>query len=53
MVPYPDAVRYQRAGSEPKEILWYRSGHILPERAWRDQARWFQQRIGIDASVFP
>lgn len=53
MVPYPDAVRYQRAGSEPKHILWYHSEHILPDRAWKEQATWLQQRIGIDASVFP
>jgi dienelactone hydrolase len=52
MVPSSDAVRYQRAGSEPKTILWYRSGHILPREAWWDQARWFERRIGIDASGF-
>jgi dipeptidyl aminopeptidase/acylaminoacyl peptidase len=29
LVPYPDAVRYQLAGSEPKQIIWYDSGHSL------------------------
>lgn len=46
-VPPADALRYQRAGSEPKTILWYEAGHGLPWEALRDQAAWLSARIGI------
>ena len=52
MVPIADAVPYQRAGSEPKTILWYDSEHQLPAQAFQDQAEWLQQYIGIDAASF-
>jgi len=50
-VPLPDAVRYQLAGSEPKDIMWYDAGHSLGNEAWRDQAYWLEQHIGIDGDV--
>jgi dienelactone hydrolase len=50
-VPLPDAVRYQLAGSEPKDILWYDAGHGLGTEAEHDRAHWLEQHIGIDAEV--
>jgi len=50
-VPLPDAVRYQLAGSEPKDIMWYDAGHSLGNEAWRDQAYWLEEHIGIDGDV--
>jgi len=51
LVPLPDAVRYQLAGSEPKDVMWYDAGHSLGTEAWRDQAYWLEQHIGIDGDV--
>jgi len=45
-VPAPEAALYQQAGSDPKTIIWYDSGHGLPSQARSDQAKWFQQYIG-------
>jgi hypothetical protein len=50
-VPLPDAVRYQLAGSEPKEIMWYDTGHNLGAQSLRDQGLWLQEQIGIDAQA--
>ncbi|HVS18743.1 MAG TPA: prolyl oligopeptidase family serine peptidase [Planctomycetota bacterium] len=51
-VPEADGLAFQAAGSEPKTCLWYPDGHgTTPERL-RDQARWFAERIGIDATPF-
>ena len=47
-----DALRYQQAGSEPKRVKWYDSGHDLPTEAILDQVEWLQLQIGIDASSF-
>ena len=47
-----DAVRYQEAGSEPKRVEWYDSGHNLPLEAILDQVEWLQKEIGIDAASF-
>jgi len=46
------ALPFHRAGSEPKEILWYESGHDLPAQAWLDQAAWLQRYAGIDVARF-
>jgi dienelactone hydrolase len=46
LVPPDDGLRYQRAGSEPKETLWYDAGHGLPREAFRDQTTWLQSHIG-------
>jgi len=51
LVPLPDAVRYQLAGSEPKDIMWYDAGHNLGGPSLRDQGLWLQQQIGIDAQA--
>ena len=47
MVPPADGLRYQEAGSEPKTTCWYRVGHALDATAYRDQAEWLSERIGI------
>lgn len=47
-----DAVRYQEAGSEPKRVEWYDSGHNLPLEAILDHVDWLQEEIGIDAASF-
>lgn len=47
-----DALAYQAAGSEPKRIEWYESGHFLPDEAFQHMADWLGTEIGIDASRF-
>jgi uncharacterized protein len=49
MVPPADALRYQKAGSEPKTIRWYKNDHGLGVAAGRDQAEWLSKVIGIDS----
>jgi hypothetical protein len=46
-----DALPYQDAGSEPKTVRWYCSGHNLNGAALQDQAEWLGERISI--SLFP
>ena len=46
-VPPADALRYQRAGSEPKTIRWYVADHGLNWEAYQDQAEWLKALIGI------
>jgi len=47
-----DALAYQAAGSEPKQIEWYESSHFLPAEAFRHMANWLGTEVGIDASRF-
>jgi dienelactone hydrolase len=47
-----DALAYQAAGSEPKRVEWYDSGHDLPDQAYADVIRWLGEQIGIDSSKF-
>ena len=47
MVAPADALRYQQAGSQPKTIRWYAAGHGLEMAAYRDQAEWLRELIGI------
>lgn len=47
-----DALAYQAAGSEPKKVQWYESGHGLPEQAFMDMVAWLAEQIGMDASKF-
>jgi len=45
-----DAIRFQEAASEPKQVIWYDSTHWpLPEEAVMDNAKWLQQLIGPGA----
>jgi uncharacterized protein len=47
-----DALAYQAAGSEPKRIEWYESGHFLPREAFQHMVDWLGDEIGIDATRF-
>jgi dienelactone hydrolase len=47
-IPRADSKRYIAAGSEPKKVQWYNANHGLNRRAFRDQAEWLEQKIGID-----
>jgi pimeloyl-ACP methyl ester carboxylesterase len=47
LVPAHDAIRYQLAGSSPKEIMWYESGHSLNDQALKDQFKWLGQYINL------
>ena len=49
-VPAADAEQFMAAGSEPKTIQWYDTGHGLNSAAFRDQAEWLGRMIGIDAA---
>ena len=42
-------LRYARAGSEPKLVLWYDTGHGLNDvRPLIDRANWLQRHIGME-----
>ncbi len=47
-----NATRYQQAGSEPKKIRWYDTGHSLEGFVLRDQAEWLEPILGIDLDRF-
>lgn len=47
-----DAFAYQAAGSEPKKVRWYDSGHGLPTQAYLDMVNWLSEQIGIDDAAF-
>jgi dienelactone hydrolase len=47
LVPPADAEVYQKAGSEPKKILWYDAGHALNDQATRDRHLWLAAEVGI------
>jgi len=47
-----DALAYQAAGSEPKQVEWYDSGHGLPPQAYLDMVAWLAEQIGIDPAKF-
>ena len=52
LVSEADALAYQAAGSEPKRVEWYDSGHGLPTQAYFDMVNWLEEQIGIDATKF-
>jgi dienelactone hydrolase len=52
LVTEADALAYQAAGSEPKRVEWYESGHGLPAQAYFDMVNWLAERIGIDERRF-
>ena len=47
-----NATRYQDAGSEPKTIRWYDTGHSLEGFVFEDQAAWLEPILGIDLDRF-
>jgi dienelactone hydrolase len=44
-VALADAVGFHEAGSQPKTVLWYEAGHLLPSQAARDQVEWLKQYV--------
>ena len=52
LVNEADALAYQTAGSEPKKVEWYDSGHGLPEQAYFDMVNWLAEQIGIQADQY-
>jgi dienelactone hydrolase len=46
LVPPPDALWLQRAGSEPKTVKWYDAGHGLGPQARIDQLEWLHRAVG-------
>jgi acetyl esterase/lipase len=36
-----------RAGSEPKELRWYQTGHTPTEQGWRDSREWLADRLEL------
>jgi dienelactone hydrolase len=47
LVPHDALVALAKAGSEPKDVRWYDSGHTPTERAWVDSRRWLDERLDI------
>ena len=41
------AQRLYDAAAQPKELIWYDSGHALPPAAADDAAAWLATRFGI------
>lgn len=52
LVKVESAKRYQEAGSQPKDIIWYNSGHGLGSEVFRDQINWLSKHIGIDPKKY-
>ncbi len=48
-VPASDSLRYQQAGSEPKTVIWYNTGHFLPQRHYYDHLMWQHEHVGVDS----
>jgi uncharacterized protein len=45
-IPAAQAQRLYDAASQPKELRWYESGHVLPPAAGDDAAAWLAQKFG-------
>jgi predicted esterase len=45
LIPIPDAETLHRAGSQPKEVRWYDTGHRLDDRAMTDMLEWLDRAI--------
>jgi dienelactone hydrolase len=48
VVPEAALKELARAGSEPKEIRWYDSGHVPSAKAWADSRGWLADHLEID-----
>jgi uncharacterized protein len=53
LVPAPAALRYQQAGSEPKEARWYQAGHSLNPVAECDQLEWLDHSLRLVGTPDP
>lgn len=47
MVPAADAEAFVRAGSEPKQVIWYDHGHGFSGQMIWDQVNWVSERLGL------
>ena len=47
IVPHSALVRLARAGSKPKEIHWYDTGHVPGKAAWGYAQQWLSRRLGL------
>ena len=48
LVPRPALVALMRAGSQPKQVRWYDSGHRPHARALRDSRQWLARELGLE-----
>ena len=39
------------AGSEPKEVRWYDSGHVPSAEMWTDSRSWLAEHLGLTKKV--
>jgi len=47
IVPRSALARLARAGSKPKEVRWYDSGHVPSDTAWTYSFQWLSRRLGL------
>jgi len=47
VVPQAALKELARAGSEPKEVRWYDSGHVPSEKAFADSRNWLSEHLGL------
>lgn len=52
VIEYNDAVAFQQAASEPKQVKWYEAGHGLSPEAIRDLAIWLAKQVHLDMTKF-
>jgi dienelactone hydrolase len=48
VVPEAALRELARAGSEPKEVRWYDSGHLPSEKLWADSREWLASELELD-----
>ena len=53
IVPRQALLALAHAGSRPKQVRWYPSGHGLDKEAYRDQLRWLSRELGLGGPVVP
>ena len=53
VVPADDLRRFAAAGSQPKDVRWYPSGHWPSTRMFREQLDWLEQLLAIEGPPVP
>ena len=48
IVPQAALEALAEAGSEPKEVRWYRAGHVPSTKMWAESRTWLSDRLGLD-----
>jgi dienelactone hydrolase len=48
VVPEAASRELARAGSEPKEVRWYDTGHVPNEALWADSREWLAKELEVD-----